>query len=105
MPSSHRVYAGWTIERIRKGARKIGEATAALREQILESWPHLEQGYRSCLGIVRLAGSCGAGVDACGPPSRRSGFTVCPIQVMRSCDKETAKRRGARPRGSERIFK
>jgi transposase len=60
MPSSHRRYAGWTIERIREDARTIGKATAALCEQILESRPHPEQGYRACLGIVRLAGSYGA---------------------------------------------
>ena len=46
MPSSHRRYAGWTIERIREDARKIGKATAALCEQILEFRPHPEQGYR-----------------------------------------------------------
>ena len=55
MPSSHRRYAGRTIERIREDARKIGPATAALCEQILEARPHPEQGYRACLGIVRLA--------------------------------------------------
>jgi transposase len=60
MPSSHRRYAGWTIERIREDARKIGPATAALCEQILEARPHPEQGYRACLGVVRLAGSYGA---------------------------------------------
>src|SRR6202795_4760610 len=60
MPSSHRRYAGWTIERIREDARKIGPATAALCEQILEGRPHPEQGYRACPGIVRLAGSFGA---------------------------------------------
>ena len=60
MPSSHRRYAGWTIERIREDARKIGPATAALCEQILEARPHPEQGYRACLGIVRLVGSFGA---------------------------------------------
>jgi hypothetical protein len=59
MPSSHRRYAGWTIERIREDARKIGPATAALCEQILEARPHPEQGYRACLGIVRLVGSYG----------------------------------------------
>ena len=60
MPSSHRRYAGWTVERIREDARRIGPATAALCEQILESRPHPEQGYRACLGIVRLARSFGA---------------------------------------------
>jgi hypothetical protein len=59
MPSSPRRYAGWTIERIREDARKIGPATAALCEQILESRPHPEQGYRACLGILRLARSFG----------------------------------------------
>ena len=48
------------MERIRDDARKIGPATAALCEQILEARPHPEQGYRACLGIVRLAGSFGA---------------------------------------------
>ena len=60
MPSSHRRYAGWTIERIRDDARKIGPATAALCEQILEARPHPEQGYRACLGVIRLVGSFGA---------------------------------------------
>jgi transposase len=60
MPSSHRRYAGWTIERIRADARLIGPATAALCELILEGRPHPEQGFRACLGIVRLAGPHGA---------------------------------------------
>ena len=60
MPSSHRRYAGWTIERIRADAQKIGPATAALCDRILESRPHPEQGFRACLGIVRLSGHYGA---------------------------------------------
>jgi transposase len=60
MPSSHRRYAGWTIDRIRDDARRIGPATAALCEVILESRPHPEQGFRACLGIVRLARPYGA---------------------------------------------
>jgi transposase len=59
MPSSHRRYAGWTIERIRVDARLIGPATASLCELILEQRPHPEQGFRACLGIVRLAGPYG----------------------------------------------
>jgi transposase len=54
MPSSHRRYAGWTIERIRQDAAAIGPATAALCELILEHKQHPEQGFRSCLGILRL---------------------------------------------------
>src|SRR5258708_9723985 len=55
MPSSHRRYAGWTIESIRADARLVGPATAALCELILEQRPHPEQGFRACLGVVRLA--------------------------------------------------
>lgn len=60
MPSSHRRYAGWTIARIRQDAARIGPATAALCEQILEHRPHPEQGFRACLGIVRLVRPFGA---------------------------------------------
>ncbi|MBU6408656.1 MAG: IS21 family transposase [Alphaproteobacteria bacterium] len=59
MPSSHRRYAGWTIERIRQDAGKVGPATAALCEHILAARPHPEQGYRACLGIMRLVRSFG----------------------------------------------
>jgi transposase len=77
MPSSHRRYAGWTIERIREDARKIGPATAALCEQILEARPHPEQGYRACLGIVRLAGSFGtARVEAAAERAIEIGATT-----------------------------
>src|SRR6202453_2979600 len=60
MPSSHRRYAGWTIERIRTDARLIGPATAALCELILEQRSHPEQGFAPCLGVVRLARPYGA---------------------------------------------
>ncbi len=59
MPSAHRRYHGWTIERIRQDAGAIGPATTALCELILQDRPHPEQGFRACLGIVRLARSFG----------------------------------------------
>jgi transposase len=59
MASSHRRYAGWTIERIRKDAALIGPATAALCDLILDERSHPEQGFRACLGIIRLARSYG----------------------------------------------
>jgi transposase len=59
MPSSHRRYKNWTIDKIRADAKRIGPATAALCEQIIERRPHPEQGFRACLGIVRLANSYG----------------------------------------------
>jgi transposase len=61
MPSSHRRYADWTIERIRREAVAIGPATAALCELIMERRPPPEQGFRACLGIVRLVRPFGRG--------------------------------------------
>lgn len=60
MPSSHRRYAEWTIERILREAAAIGPSTAKLAALILETRPHPEQGYRACLGILRLARQYGA---------------------------------------------
>jgi transposase len=54
MPQAHRRRAEWTIERIGREAAAIGPATTALMAIILESQPHPEQGFRACLGILRL---------------------------------------------------
>jgi transposase len=59
MPSSHRRFADWTIERISREANAIGPSTALLFEKILTERPHPEQGFRACLGIVRLVRSYG----------------------------------------------
>jgi transposase len=55
MPASHRRYAGWTPAEIRRRAEQIGPNTGALVDLILRTKPHPEQGFRACLGIVRLA--------------------------------------------------
>ena len=59
MPSSHRHFADWSIERIRREASAIGRSTGALCELILEERRHPEQGFRACLGIIRLVKSFG----------------------------------------------
>ena len=59
MPKSHREYARWTPERLVGWAEKFGTATAELVASILASRPHPQQGYRSCLGILRLGKSFG----------------------------------------------
>jgi transposase len=59
MPSRHRRYAGWTLENIRAEAQKTGPATAALCDAIIKHRSHPEQGFRSCLGVLRLAKSHG----------------------------------------------
>ena len=55
MPSAHRRFADWTIERISREASAIGADAALLCEKILADRPHPEQGFRACLGIIRLA--------------------------------------------------
>ena len=60
MPSSHQRYADWTLERLKRQAGKIGRNTATLVELILTEKTHPEQGFRACIGILRLAKSYGA---------------------------------------------
>jgi transposase len=59
MPSAHRHYAEWTPARMMREAEKIGPATIALVETIMKAKPHPEQGFRACLGILRLEKSYG----------------------------------------------
>ena len=54
MPSSHRRYADWTPDRFRRWAASVGPCTEALVTAILAHRPHPEQGFRTCLGILRL---------------------------------------------------
>src|SRR4051812_22884527 len=64
-PQINRSYAnmaahyGTAILPARKDAAAIGPATAALCELILDERAHPEQGFRACLGIIRLARSYG----------------------------------------------
>ena len=60
MPSSHQRYADWTLERITRQAGEIGPKTSALVEVILRERTHPEQGFRACVGIMRLVKSYGA---------------------------------------------
>jgi transposase len=55
MPSSHRHFADWTPEKIKRQAGEVGPNTAALVDIIMRERPHPEQGFRSCIGIIRLA--------------------------------------------------
>jgi len=54
MPRAHREYAGWTPERLIQWATQTGVATATLVERIMVSRAHPQQGFRSCLGVMRL---------------------------------------------------
>jgi transposase len=54
-PESHRRHLTWSPSRLVSWAESVGPKTARLVEVILERHAHPEQGYRSCLGIMRLS--------------------------------------------------
>jgi hypothetical protein len=53
MPASHRHYASWSPERFRSWAASFGPNTEMLIGAILASRRHPEQGYRTCIGVLR----------------------------------------------------
>ena len=69
MPKAHQAHLEWTPSRLRRWGASIGPATEALILQILEHRPHPEQGYRSCLGLLRLTKQYG------------------PARLERACDR------------------
>ena len=54
MPKSHREYAEWTPERLVHWAAKAGPNTAELIRTIMAKKVHPQQGFRPCLGVMRL---------------------------------------------------
>lgn len=59
MPRPHREYAQWTPRRLVDWANKTGPATGQLIAHILTRRRHPQQGFRSCLGILRLGKTYG----------------------------------------------
>jgi transposase len=55
MPKAHQKHREWTPSRIVNWGKSVGPRTGQLVDEILRSRRHPEQGYRSCLGILRLA--------------------------------------------------
>jgi transposase len=53
-PKSHRTHLEWPPSRMIEWAQTVGSHTAQVVTQIMETYPHPEMGYRSCLGIIRL---------------------------------------------------
>lgn len=60
MPAGHRAYAARDAEQLYSHARVCGADTEALCRAIVADRPHPEQGYRACLGILRLGETHGA---------------------------------------------
>ena len=54
MTPSHQKLTEWTPERVLRWAGEAGPGAARLCERIIASRAHPEQGFRACLGIMRL---------------------------------------------------
>ena len=59
MPSSHQKWADWSPDRFIRWAEKIGPETCRLINTVLLARPHPQQGFRSAMGILRLANDYG----------------------------------------------
>lgn len=59
-PPKHQALLDWTPSRITGWAGETGPHTGRAAQAILDSFPHPEMGYRSCLGLIRLAKDYGA---------------------------------------------
>lgn len=54
MPPAHRHYAEWTPERLGRWTRQSGPLTLKAVESIMQSRLHPQQGFRACMGVMRL---------------------------------------------------
>jgi len=59
MPMSHRKHLEWSPGRFLNWGLAVGPRTCEVVRHILESRPHPEHGYRSCLGLLHLSRTCG----------------------------------------------
>ena len=53
-PKAHQRHLEWTPSRVITWGTSLGPAIGQLVQQLLDSFPHPEQGYRACLGIFSL---------------------------------------------------
>jgi transposase len=54
LPAAHRAHLEWSPGRLIRWGEKHGGACAEVIRRILAARPHPEQGYRACLGLLRL---------------------------------------------------
>jgi len=73
MPKSHQEYVGVTPSKLIEQGKHIGIKTGELIEYILNDRKYPPQGYRSCLGILRLAKNY--------PPARLEGACARALAI------------------------
>jgi transposase len=59
MPAHHQFRDDWTPQRISARAARVGPNVATFVEVVMRDRKHPEQGYRTCLGVIRLADKFG----------------------------------------------
>ena len=59
MPAHHRFCEDLTPQRLQARAARVGPNVAIFAEVVMRDRKHPEQGYRSCLGVIRLADKFG----------------------------------------------
>lgn len=82
-PASHQKHLEWTPSRLVGWAESVGPQTGKLVARLLAAKRHPEQGYRSCLGIMRLGKSYGSQrLEAAA--SRALACGACTYQSVKS---------------------
>ena len=84
MPIAHQKHSEWTPGRFLNWALEIGPRTQDVVKHLLETRPHPEHGYRSCLGLLSLAKRYGGArleaacerAMAAGSPTRKSVLSI-----------------------------
>ena len=82
-PKAHQRYLEWTPSRVIEWVGKIGPAATEVATRILAANHHPEQGYRSCLGLIRLTNDyTPERVEAAA--RRAVGVNACTYQSVKS---------------------
>jgi transposase len=82
-PPEHRKFLEWTPARIIGWAGKTGPSTAKVVERIMATRRHPEEGFRACLGIMRMSEGYGAErLEAAA--ARAVEFNACSYKYIRS---------------------
>jgi transposase len=90
-PKAHQQHLDWPPSRLIAWGRSIGAPTAAFIEAMLTRYPHPEQGYCACLGLLSLArrypadrvnAAC-ARAHGAGTPAYRSVKSILEQQLDR----------------------
>lgn len=82
-PPTHRALLEWTPERMTSWAAKTGPATAGVVAKIMASRKHPEEGFKACLGVLKLGDKYGG--ERLEAAARRAlKYNACSWKAMKS---------------------